>query len=295
MRIDLSIFFLLLASALNGQPGLWYDELEYNGQVKTVLEEKYRAVFENDSLRGYEYELFGSDKLFFDSLNRVKTRLDFKVATYADTLEVRNIWNYFYSNGKLDSIIQNKKYSKNHFYYYRIDSTTYVYKPNSRNTLEEIISTNFVDTIRHYRVEGVKHPRTGTLDSDFISKSLFYTETHQKDEIGRREKSLYFSNDTLKKIKIYTYDSLSRHPIREYAFYLPVAKVSNNRNYVVDYKYKLNKWGDVIERKYLDPNKGYEVWNTYNYQYDKYKNWILRETFIEGKLKKVDKRTFEYY
>lgn len=295
MRMDAFIVFLLLGSTLNGQPGLWYDQLEYNGQVKTVLEEKYRAIFENDSLLGYKYEMFGSDKLFFDSLNRVKTRFDFKAATYVDTLEVRNAWSYFYSNGKLDSIIQNKKYSKKSFYYYRNDSTTFIYKPNSRNTLEEIISTNFVDTIRHYRVERTNYPRTGTLDEDIILKSLFYTETHQKDKIGRIEKSLYYSHDTLKKIKIYTYDKISRHPIREYSFYLPVLKVSKNRNFVVDYKYKLNKYGDVIERKFLDPNEGFEVWNKYNYQYDKYKNWVVRETLIEGKLKKVDKRTFEYY
>lgn len=295
MKIKVLLAFLLIATSLYGQPGLGFSQLEYNGNVKSVLEEKFRAVFKNDSLVGYEYELYGSKKLFFDTLNRVKTKYDFKPARYVDTLEVKKDWSYFYSEGKLDSIFEETKYRKKHYYYYRNDSIIFIHKPNSRNGLKEIIATNFVDTIRHYRHVSMKYPRTGFLEQDLISKSLVFTEIHQKDNIGRIEKSLFYNYDTLKRIEVYTYDKISRHPIREHAFYLPGGSWTNSRNYVVDYKYELNEYGNVIERNYLDVNDGFKVGNTYTYQYDDYKNWVVRETFIEGKLKKVDKRTFEYY
>jgi hypothetical protein len=302
MRIEIFIAILLVTTSLSGQPGLSYSQLEYNGRVKSVLEEKLYAVFENDSLVRYDYELFGSDKLFFDTIGRVKVKFDYKPARYVDTLEVKKVWKYFYSEGRLDSIYHDPpdttkrwKYDKKYFYHYRNDSTTIIHKPRSRNDLEEITKTNFVDTIRHYRISSMKYPSTGNIDMDIISKSLLYTEIHQKDIIGRIEKSLHYRRDSLKRIELFTYIDKFPNPIREHQFFIPAELSLDNSNYIVDYKYELNEYGDVIERNYLDPNDGYKVWNTYTYEYDDYKNWIVRETFIEGKLKKVDRRTFEYY
>jgi hypothetical protein len=302
MRIKFLTTFLIVTSSLSGQPGLRFSQLEYNGRVKSVLEENFRAVFENDSLVGYEYELFGSDKLVFDTLNRVITKYDYKPARDIDTLEVKKVWKYFYSEGRLDSIYHDPpdttkiwKYDKRYFYYYRNDSTVIIHKPRSRNELEESIITNYVDTIRHYRITSIKYPRSGTIDQDVNSKSLIRTEIHQKDTLGRIEKSLYYNYDTLKKIKIFKYEKFFNQPIREQIFYLPKGLLFDSDLHEVDYKYELNENGDPIKHKYLDSNDGFKTWTKYYYQYDKNKNWVVREKHIKGKIYKLDKRTFEYH
>jgi len=302
MRIEIFIAFLIIGTSLSGQPGLTYSQLKYNGRVKSVLEEKFRAVFENDTLERYEYELYGSDKLVFDTLSRVRIKYDYKPARYVDTLEIKKVWKYFYSEGRLDSVYHDPpdttkrwQYDKKYFYHYRNDSTIIIHKPRSRNTLEEYTKTNFVDTIRHYRITSIKYPSTGNIDKDVNTKSLFFTEIHQKDIIGRIEKSLYYRHDSLRRIELFTYDMKFNHPVREQTFYLPSGLWLHHSNYIVDYKYELNEHGDVINRSYLDSNEGFKICNTYNYEYDQFKNWVVRDTYLQGKLSKRDRRTFEYF
>ncbi|UJP66595.1 hypothetical protein [Mongoliitalea daihaiensis] len=253
------------------------------GPVKEVLHTTFEPMqIGGDSTTWIPYDFFGfhNYRLKFDNRGLLTERIDYKLQD--NELKQRGIWNYTYD--EKDRVVEE-------VYLYESLSTidtasfSYTYLNDSSTSIFE--KRNGVpSSTYHYNLSKSTEEFTSVnADSSFIQKT--FSEIDDRNRVTRKED---YSNGT--RIR-----SLTLNTYHEQQFLTPAKSLQSygKGNQVSLYENELDEQGNVISEKITAFHTGDSKTTTYSYLYDDMGNWIEKGEYVDKILRKIVKRSIDYY
>ncbi|MGB1041776.1 MAG: hypothetical protein ACPGU6_00140 [Tenacibaculum sp.] len=213
---------------------------------------------ENDSLNNLILDTLVITKKKYNDNNQIISRLQQNL--YADeTMNIQFIYN-------------NQKKIKKEIVSLSKDSLFFVVDYTYRDTLLFETKSDFKnDVLQFKQIGGYKYDSNNKLKEDLLTQTSIDVET----------------NDTI----INTLE-ISRYNDKEFVTETILSDYRKpNRNRRTEYKYDN---GILMEEKEYDSKDSLISITTYKYVFDKFKNWIKKESFQNNKLNYIRTREIEY-
>lgn len=248
-----------------------------NGKVSYLEYREYEVIQNNETSYSYSLNFEPFMNSHFDFTFNKSGYLTTKKEYYSqkELLKKAEEWSYEYDKDNI--ILKEEKISFNY-----PDTTVWKYTYIKKDTIIIEKKDRKIGTIFYRYVEKSDKEKLDTRREETAYKinSIFYYD--KKNRIYKNET---YSNDTIYSYKIYKYFDLKSNNIlsEEYSYKGQLLSLQTNQ---------YDKENNIV----VILNKDNKAIQSFEYIYDKSKNWIEKKTFNgRGKFIKLTKRKIEYF
>jgi hypothetical protein len=256
---------------------------ELKGNVKEMVFKEYEPRFSNDTTYTLEvYDFLGPSnfKLEFNEYGNLKKKSELR--TENDSIKVGAIWNYKYDNK--NRILQEQRFS----FQYSKDTITwnYEYVGDSIINVRQLDKTYKILYYTYIEKGNFEFLNHANSDSSYVTKRLYLYDKFNR--VIRSED--YENKEFVQDLRITSYkDTITSNKFKEVVIW-----TKHNNSFYNEFEYNEND--NSIKMIIGNFNKNDTSINRYEYDYDKFGNWIEKRHFgWRGKLSTVFRREIKYY